>query len=242
MHSIEELYSNNPRFQNGYTMEKHLMLLLACIMPIMLIDGQDKENSLVTYDANFKFKEGIYPDFERVKHNTPIPKSRILTEFNYLDKDFFDRVLSQSKVYYYDNLGNKIELKSNSVWGYARNGFLYVRVDNGFYRIAMMGSICHFIAYKTYETYNTPYNSYYSTYPYSSYSPTSTSTEMHQYLLDFSSGNIVDYSAQSVEFLLMKDPELHDEYVQLSKKKKKQLKFLYIRKYNERNPLTLYRE
>jgi hypothetical protein len=42
-----------------------------------------------------------------------------------------------------------------------------------------------------------------------------------------------------MEVLLMKDPELHDEYVQLSNKKKKQLKFLYLRKFNEENPLYI---
>jgi len=35
----------------------------------------------------------------------------------------------------------------------------------------------------------------------------------------------------------MADPELHDEFSGLSKKKKKQMKFLYIRKFNEKNPL-----
>ena len=35
----------------------------------------------------------------------------------------------------------------------------------------------------------------------------------------------------------MRDPELHDEYIGLRKRKKKQLKFFYIRKFNEQNPL-----
>ena len=47
----------------------------------------------------------------------------------------------------------------------------------------------------------------------------------------------MEYDVASVEVLLMKDPELHDEYVTLRNRKKKQLKFLYIRKFNERNPL-----
>jgi hypothetical protein len=60
---------------------------------------------------------------------------------------------------------------------------------------------------------------------------------MKQYLLDFKTGNILDYSEESVELLLMADPVLHDEFASLSKKKQKQLKFLYIRKFNEKNPL-----
>jgi hypothetical protein len=37
----------------------------------------------------------------------------------------------------------------------------------------------------------------------------------------------------------MKDPSVYDEYVQLSGKKKKELMFVYIRKFNEKNPLYL---
>ena len=60
---------------------------------------------------------------------------------------------------------------------------------------------------------------------------------MRQYLLDFETGKIFDYNDESIEVLLMKDPKLYDEYMALRNKKKKQLKFLYIRKFNERNPL-----
>jgi len=35
----------------------------------------------------------------------------------------------------------------------------------------------------------------------------------------------------------MADPELHDEFAALNNKKQKQMKFLYLRKFNERNPL-----
>jgi hypothetical protein len=49
----------------------------------------------------------------------------------------------------------------------------------------------------------------------------------------------MDYDFKSIEVLLMKDPELYDEFVALRKRKKKQLKFYYLRKFNERNPLLI---
>ena len=60
---------------------------------------------------------------------------------------------------------------------------------------------------------------------------------MKQYLLDFETGKVMDYDYKTIEFLLMEDPALHDEYASLRKRKKKQLKFYYLRKFNERNPL-----
>jgi hypothetical protein len=62
---------------------------------------------------------------------------------------------------------------------------------------------------------------------------------MRQFLLDFETGKIMEYEVQGVEVLLMKDPELHDEFEALGNKKKKQMKFLFIRKFNERNPLYI---
>jgi hypothetical protein len=62
---------------------------------------------------------------------------------------------------------------------------------------------------------------------------------MRQYLLDFNTGRIVLYDDEGVEVMIMPDSVLYDEFVQLSAKKKKQMKFVYVRKFNERNPLYL---
>jgi hypothetical protein len=122
-----------------------------------------------------------------------------------------------------------------------------VNVNEDFYRITIVGSICHFVASLTtysnygspyYSGYGYPYGSYYDPYsPYSSPYANSGNTELKQYLLDFKTGNILEYDVKSIELLLMADPELHDEFAALNNKKQKQMKFLYLRKFNERNPL-----
>jgi hypothetical protein len=82
------------------------------------------------------------------------------------------------------------------------------------------------------------YNPYYY-YRYPGASPSYQTTELRQFILDFDSGKIFDYDIDNLEALFIRDPELHDEYMELSKKKRQQLKFLYIRKFNERNPLLI---
>ena len=64
-------------------------------------------------------------------------------------------------------------------------------------------------------------------------------TELKQYVIDFESGKVLEFDVDNTELLLMKDSQLYDEYVQLSGKKKKDLMFVYIRKFNEKNPLYL---
>ena len=204
--------------------------------------GQIDSIKKVPYNQDFRFKEGIYLNFEQVKNNNPISKSRVITNIDFNDPQFFDNVLSSQTFSFYDQLGLKRDVTVNAVWGYSKNGLIFVRMEKVFNRVSYIGSISHFIA--TITSYNSrnydPY--YYNPYYYyrggnmpSSY----TSNEMRQFILDFDSGKIMDYDQDSLEVLLMKDPGLYDEYMALSKKKKSQLKFVYIRKFNERNPLLI---
>ncbi len=203
------------------------------------LSGQNDSSNLVKYTPEFKFKEGVFINFQQVRSNNPIPKSRILTTAGYDDQYFFSRILDLKEIRYFDNFGIQQSVKTKNIWGYSRNGILYIGINNGFYRITIIGSICHFVASHTsYGNSYYPYSSYdYRYYPYGVSPSANTTTEMRQYLLDFNTGNVMDYDVQSLEVLLMRDPVLHDEYVSLRNRKKKQLKFLYIRKFNERNPL-----
>ena len=215
--------------------------ILICFIPISMAFGQTDSAGMIKYTPDFKFSEGIYVNFEQVKSNSPIPKSSILADVGYDDPSFFERVVENKSISFYNSYGVKQDIPAKNVWGYSRNGVLYIRYNDGFYRITIIGQICHFVAnLTTYSNdfYGYPYSYYNYGYPYGR-TDNRTSTELRQYLLDFNTGKIMDYDVEAVEVLLMKDPELYDEFMGLRNKKKKQLKFLYIRKFNERNPLYL---
>jgi len=197
---------------------------------------------MIMYTPDYRFNEGLFLTFDQVKTNNPLPKTRILTTVDYNDRDFFTTVFSEEPIYYYDDFGMKKELKSEDVWGYSQNGVLYVGLGGDFHRVTIIGGICHFIAAITsYDgSYYDPYFDRFSYYDYYYRRPnTVTKTEVRQFLIDFETGEVVDYNIQNLEVILMKDPELYDEYNSLGRRKKKQMKFLYIRKYNERNAIYL---
>ncbi len=210
---------------------------------------------MVKYTPEFKFKDGIYLNFDQVKLNSPIPKAKLLTSVDYNDREFFKKILEGDKIYFYDNMGVRQEVAKNNIWGYSRNGVLYVQVQNSFNRITFVGSICHFVADVTttdsryynspygYDPYYSPYSfgNYYNPYNpyYSPYSSSMSHNELKQYLIDFDSGKVLEFNIDNTKLLIMKDSLLYDEYVQLSRKKKKELMFVYIRKFNEKNPLYI---
>jgi hypothetical protein len=238
---------------------KKILLLTSIFLsagPSFFLYAQQKEG-LVKYTPDFRFTDGIYLSFDQVKLNKPIPKAKILTSVDYNDREFFKKVLEPGKIYFYDNMGVRQEVAINNIWGYSRNGVLYVQIQGNFNRITFVGSICHFVAdITTYDSryYNSPYgyyDPYYSPYGYRSYynpynpyyypygQSNMSRTELKQYLIDFESGKILEFDVSNTELLLMKDSKLYEEYVQLSRKKKKELMFVYIRKFDENNPLYI---
>ena len=238
-----------------------MMFLGAVIFQMLGIfhaEGQEQEG-MVKYTPDFRFRDGIYVNFDQVKLNSPIPKAKLLTSTDYNDKEFFKKLLESEKIYYYDGMGVRQEISVSNIWGYARNGVLYIQVQNNFNRITFVGSICHFVAdVTTYDSrYYSPYGSgyydpyYYSPYgygnyysPYGSYySPygrnTMSKNEIKQYLIDFENGKILEFDQKNTEMLLMKDSELYEEYVRLPRKDRKDLMFVFIRRFNEKNPLYI---
>jgi len=224
-----------------------LPIVAGLLMMIFLTAGSVKAQTdslnRVKFTPEFKFRDGIFLDHGQARTNRPIPQSRILTPVDYSDRDFYLKVLENKTLLFYDHLGMKQEVKSDQVWGFSRNGVLYIALDDKYHRVTIVGSICHFVATVTTNDtrYYDPY--YYNPYDYyyrqGGYPSNTQSSEMRQYIMDFDNGKVYDYEVQGLEILLMRDPELHDEYSQLSKKKKRQQKFIYLRKFNERNPLYI---
>lgn len=216
---------------------KHLFIIFFIFVALQL-NAQSDSSHLIKYTPNFRFQEGIFIDFEQVKANNPLQKSKIIADKDYNSKKFIEHVVSNEEIAFYDNNGIKQKIATDKIWGYSENGKLYVNWKDEFNFIPYLGQIAHFVAIIE-VTENLPMGySYYSPYTPMNYTPTTT-TEMRQYLLNFETGNITDFTLSNVEALLTSDPELYNEFNELRKRKKRKLMFLYITKYNERNPLYL---
>lgn len=222
--------------------KRKISFFLMLILLLADLAGQAKGEDLIKFSPDFKFNEGFYINFEQVKTNSPVPTARVITELDHTDPNFYNEILDGKRLSYFDDFGIRHEADLRNLWGFSRNGAIFIQIGDVFNRVTFIGSICHFVA--TITSYNTRYYDPYYYNPYSPYrymySPSNySSSEMRQFLIDFETGKVLDYNESNLEVLLMKDPELHDEYMGLRKKKKKQLKFMYIRKFNERNPLYL---
>lgn len=218
-------------------MKKQLPLMLIFILTIFISFSQEKSaEGKIKYTPAFKFKDGIFLNFQQVKNNSPIPKSQIMTTIDYNAFDFYDKLLDNKYITIYDNLGVQKKIDVEKIWGFSDKGILYININDEFNRIPVFGSISHFIANKTFQEYD-PYRYQYQNSRYYYNDPYTTKTVMIQYILDFETGKIYEFNVNSVEKILIKDPELYEEFSKLSNRKKKKLKFVYIRKYNQKHPV-----
>ncbi|MCK7536330.1 MAG: hypothetical protein MZV63_37775 [Marinilabiliales bacterium] len=138
------------RKYKGYCHMKNLVRILLMIalnlVPAKLffrVDAQEGEG-MVKYTPDFRFNDGIYLNFDQVRANSPIPKAKILTSTDYNDKDFFKNLMSGEKIYFYDGMGIRQEVDRSSIWGYARNGVMYIQVQGNFNRITFVGNYMPF--------------------------------------------------------------------------------------------------
>ncbi|MBN2681386.1 MAG: hypothetical protein JXR58_02650 [Bacteroidales bacterium] len=194
-------------------------------------DSTDK----VKYSPDFRFKDGVYISFDQVKLNKPIPLARIISDYSSDDLDYFSNLTEKSEIAFADDFGVIQTVATSSIWGYSRNGFLYINYESAFYRIPVVGAISHFVAEQT-VYHDRSVDPYY----YNNYNPINTTyktKEIRQFILDFETGQILPFSRNNFEIILVRDNDLYIEYMELKKSQRKKRYFLYMRRYNDRNSL-----
>ncbi|MEA2043629.1 MAG: hypothetical protein U9N85_13890 [Bacteroidota bacterium] len=216
----------------------HYIFTLGFLLVHTLLLAQSDTLKLEFTASDFKFDNGLFLNFNMVKKNKPISKVQIKTSINYSDYDFFTQLTEQKEITFYDKLGDSQSVRSKHIWGYCNNGVLFIRFNNEFNRIPLLGNISHFTANYTYTERNM--SNYYSN-RYNYYDNHQTRTELRQYIFDMETGQIYDFNYQSMLSVLSYDRELLEEYAALSKRKQKKLKFLYLRKFNQNNPIRIYK-
>lgn len=187
----------------------------------------------IQYDKDFEFKEGIYLTFYDFKNNHSIPPSKIIFNSNKNDKDFLKHVLDKTTFIYIDSFGKEQEVKTDDTWGYSSNGNIYINHGTDFNRVNIIGSICHFVA--TVPMRVSVSDPFYNNDPF--YNAQRYTYVSSQYVIDFDSGKILEFSTENMELLLRKDETLYNDFIALKRKKKRDSIFLYLRKFNEKHPV-----
>jgi len=223
--------------KNNFSIIKKIFttFLPVILFPVFSVYAQFDTTGKERYTPSYKINEGIFISFNQVLLNKPLSFERVVSG-NKNDDNWYDNLFKSDKIVFLDDFGVHQTIKTNQIWGYCRNGALYVYYYNDFYRVPYIGRISHYVATQTVRVDN-----YYD--PYYGYNtammPTYETNNLVQNIIDFESGKTYPFTLETVQAFISKDSLLFNEFNLLKKNKKKQMMFLYIRRYNERNPLYL---
>ncbi len=201
------------------------LLLLLLQLPLLSTAIVDS----LLYSKDYTFPDGIYLSFEDFKYQRPILKERIVSNVDKNDEQFMLKVMQKNVITYTITGDTTRSVKTNALWGYSRGGIVFVNHGKEFNRLVIIGSLCHFTAFvTTYGYQHDPYNLGTNSQP---------GYAQEQFMIDMLLGKIMPFSVMAMEFVLPRDEELYKEWTALSKKKKKNSTFLFLRKYNQKHPL-----
>lgn len=209
-------------------MQRLLFLLFFCFLQFML-----RSQDSVAYTKDFRLYEGLYLSYQDFRYNWPIPKEKINTKINKDQLDFYSKLLEeQEMIDYTERDGAEAKVKTEKVWGYCQNNIIYINQDKNFFRIPVFGSISNFIGTVEVVGYSPGYDPFMNAPINSTAAKT---REIRQYLFDFYSGEIVEFSIDKLEEYLKRDDAIYKEFTALNKKKKKEFATKYIRMFNEKH-------
>lgn len=217
-----------------------LGIILFLLVNINTWAQSDTTIQKVKYTHEFKFDDGLYLTYNHFINNTPVEIKYIITESNASDFYFFNHLVENEEIAYVDKFGLRQIVKTEDIWGFCRQGDVFIQIEGEFHRIPVIGSLCHFIANKNVQTSasHSPY--YYDSYGYQRYNtPTTTSQVVEQYILDTASGKVFEFERSNLLSLFTRDPELYDEFNNMNKRKQRKNMYLFLRKFNQRNPLFI---
>jgi len=219
---------------------KFILLLCFAVLPLRTLEGQFTESRIT---LPFRFKDGIYEDFSQVRRNNPVPKENLLIAEDFADPEFYKRILKSNKIIYSTAGGSTKYIDNRKVWGFASDGILHVHWKGYYSPVYMLGTIsCFFLHDLQFDIYKNIIFMHYGFEKEISDENGNTVVryrDLKKYLLDFRTGRIMKLNVRNLSRLINSETELFSEYRKLPRAGREAQIFLYIRNFNEKNPLSL---
>jgi hypothetical protein len=199
----------------------HLVLFVACFCsPVASRAGNEADTI-----NNWVPQSGVYMDVSDLQDGIPTYTEAQLYKSN-TDANFSITKWSRtSRLLIYNNAGKRLSIK-DSVFCVVDDGKVRVFRSGKFHDVLLFGQICYFKEYLPMRNQNL--------------SPVVTNVygTVDYLLLDLKTGAVFKYSLGNIEHLIKDDEDLYYEFKSIKKsKQRKKMMYLYIEKYNSRNPL-----
>ena len=202
-------------------------LLICIFLSIYVIQvSAQAAYQVIANQEKLQFEEGLYLHFKDWKNNAPISRAQIISLADPNDPYFFEDILSQSYVSYYNHYGEVQRMKSSKVFGYCQDNIIYTR-DHA--EIRTIGAICMFTEVRPVTNIERTFASL--AFPFPPRNETAKS-----FIIDFEYNRKLFFNRRNMEDILARDRDLFQDYLDTKGKWKDKI-HQFIAPYNERNPI-----
>lgn len=205
------------------------MRILFLLILLTLSTASTAQTDSASRNRAIELQPGIYLSFEAFKANRPVPLTQLITTAEKEAPDFMSKTVAARTISWRDSAGVQHDTLTAALWGYCYNRHVYIRMQEAFTRLMVLGTLCHFTTTETNYLYaggpgpggNAPVR------------------QQLQYVLDTYTGSISVFTPQfMLSFLEAHDEVLAAEYKQLGKRKRTQQLFIFLKRFNAAHPLT----
>ena len=202
--------------------------LLTCIF-LLFVNFQLQSQAVgyqVEYSDTLNFREGLYLHFRAWKCNAPIKKEQIISLSDPNDPYFYEEVLSQAWVSYYNSYNEVQRIKSSKVFGYCRDNLIFTRDHD---EIRTIGAICMFTEVRQVTELERTFASLAFPIP-----PRNENARF--FVIDFEYNRKLFFNRRNMEEILARDPALYEQYLQTKGRWRDKI-HQFIVLYNQRHPI-----
>lgn len=215
-------------------MNKHLRILIFLFAGSLgTVSSQENSYNFVHFQE--LFEDGIYLSFDDFKAQRPIPKHAIVAVEDKNDPRFLLKVLSYERFSFFDSTGNRHTLRSEDIWGIVRRNSLYVFHEYTLAKVHFNGRWGYFTTYKISPQ---PGMGIMPGSHLAVQVPLTAGKRTQTMIIDLGTGEIYPFKRKPFLNILSADSLLKNEYQSLRRRKQKQLKYLYLRKLNDKIEFT----
>ena len=207
-----------------------LILFGLLVIPFSAFSQADS----VMLAPDLRLEDGIYLSYDDFRRNKSIKKQQVISKLDKSQLEFLSKVIFEEKFSYEEN-GTVVTLESKTVWGYIQNNIWHVNFKGDFYRVPVFGSVSYLVANVT------VINPGFYDPRFGVSTASGTTKEIHEFLMNFYDGLLIEFTLDAAEQLLVRDSALFEEYKKLGRRKQKEQIYGYIRKYNARHPVYFLR-
>lgn len=205
---------------------KHLLILIFLFSYAgPPLHGQIESQS-VAFSSDFQFQEGLYLHFTDWKRNAPLRKGQIITLYDTLAPYFFEDLLAQAWISYYDEEGQIQQIRSSKVFGYSQDNLIFTRNHD---EIGVIGAICIVNEVKKVTAIQRRLISV-------AFPLLPQNDNINVFIIDFEGNRKLFYNRRNMEEILGRDAALFLDY-QRSKGRWKDKMHQFIALYNQRHPI-----